>query len=82
MGAQYFLQNPGYRGQPFTVCGAPFLNPNRGRLCPILGIAPPTHRPEAINFTLNLSNPQPRLDNENGAILETHGLPVVILKIR
>ena len=59
--------------------GPPLLNPNRGRACPISGIAssPP---PEALNFSLNLGNPQPRLDGENGAILETRQLPRISLK--
>ena len=61
--------------------GPPILNSNRGRACPILGIAP-SPPPEALNFALNLSNPQPRLAGENGAILETHWLSGIFLKIR
>ena len=57
----------------------PLLNPNRGKAGPVSGIvsSPP---PEALNFSLNLGNPQPRLDGENGAILETRQLPRIFLK--
>ena len=36
--------------------GAPVINPNRGRVCPILGVvsSPP---PQALNFALILTNP-------------------------
>ena len=77
-----FPQNPGKSWTTYhRLGGAPILNPNRGRACPILGIvsSPP---PEALNFTLNMSNPQPRLANKNGAILETQRLPRISLKIR
>ena len=79
--AMIFLKIWGNRGQPITSCGAPIWNPNRARLCPILGIAssPP---PEGLNFALNMGNPQPRLANKNGAILETRRLPRIFLKIR
>ena len=35
----------------------------------------------ALNFAQNLGNPQPRLANKKGAILETHGLPRIPLEI-
>ena len=72
--AMIFLKIWGNRGQPITSCGAPIWNPNRARLCPILGIAssPP---PEGLNFALNMGNPQPRLANKNGAISETQRSP-------
>ena len=76
-----FLKIRENRGQPITVWGAPILNPNHGRVFPILGIvhSPP---PEALNFALNLIIPQPRLAGKNGAILDAHWLPMIFLKIR
>ena len=51
-----FLKIRENHGQSITVWGGPILNPNRGRVCPILGTVP-SPPPEALNFTLNLSNP-------------------------
>ena len=82
MVTQDFPQNPGKSWATYhRLGGRPILNPNRGRLCPILGIVsgPP---PETLNFTLNMSNPQPRLASEIGAILETRRLPRIFLKIQ
>ena len=38
--------------------------------------------PAALIFTQNLANHQLRLAKQNGAILETHGLPMIFLKFR
>ena len=75
---QDFPQN---HGRHIVFREGPILNPNRGGVCPILGIArsPP---PEAINLALNLSNPYLRLAGDNGAILEAHWSPRIFLKIR
>ena len=38
-------------------------------------------RPEALNFTQHLGNPQPRLAKK-GAILEAQGLTMIFVEIR
>ena len=68
-------------GHPIAVWRGPILNPNRGRLCAVLGIAP-SPPPEAFDLALNLSNPYPRLAGKNGDILEAHWLPRIFLEIR
>ena len=51
-----FLRIRGGHGNPIAVWMAPNLDPNRGRVGPILGIGPIPPL-EALNFALNLSNP-------------------------
>ena len=77
----FFLKIRENHRHPITAGGGPILNPYPGRVCPILGVVS-SHPPEALNFTINLSNPHPLLANKNGAILETHWLPMIFLKIR
>ena len=50
-----FLRIRGNHGNPIAVWRAPIVDPNRGGVGPILGIActPPL---EALDFALNLSN--------------------------
>ena len=56
-----FLQIRGHLGHRIAVCGGAILNPNRGRVCPILDVVS-SPLPEALEFAISLTNQLPRLD--------------------